>query len=162
MIDFLRAVNFFSHPRHTNGNLHMALGDRRSVRITAGSVLGCARGRHPRVGLAVRCGDLALSPKNMPFCTFFTCSQNSSSLRNKRPGFSGRPHCKGVAIGVARRGPRRSGERALRVPPYTKMASFSLIPKVFRPCLSKPSYYGAPQWALIWSASAKRPAYIAP
>ena len=29
----------------------------------------------------------------------------------------GRPHCKGVAIGVARRGARRSGERTLRVPP---------------------------------------------
>ena len=39
------------------------------------------------------------------------------SLRNKRPGLSGRPHCKGVAIGVARRGVRRSGERTLRVPP---------------------------------------------
>ena len=41
----------------------------------------------------------------------------TSSLRNKRPGLSGRPHCKGVAIGVARRGARRSGERTLRVPP---------------------------------------------
>ena len=40
-----------------------------------------------------------------------------SSLRNKRPGLSGRPPCKGVAIGVARRGARRSGERTLRVPP---------------------------------------------
>ena len=30
-----------------------------------------ARGRHPWLGLAVRCGDLALSLKNMPFCTFF-------------------------------------------------------------------------------------------
>ena len=55
----------------------MALGDRRSELITAGSALGCARGRHPRLGLAVRCGDLALSQKNMPFCTFFTCSQNT-------------------------------------------------------------------------------------
>ena len=36
---------------------------------------------------------------------------------NKRPGLSGRPPCKGVAIGVARRGGRLSGERALRVPP---------------------------------------------
>ena len=41
----------------------------------------------------------------------------SSSLRNKRPGLSGRPHCKGMAIGVARRGACRSGERTLRIPP---------------------------------------------
>ena len=40
-----------------------------------------------------------------------------SSLRNKRPDLSGRPHCKGVAIGVARRGARRGGERTLRIPP---------------------------------------------
>ena len=39
------------------------------------------------------------------------------SLRNKRPNLSGRPHCRGVAIGVARRGARRSGERTLRIPP---------------------------------------------
>ena len=38
-----------------------------------------------------------------------------SSLRNKRPGLSGRPPCKGVAIGVARRGARRSGEHTLRI-----------------------------------------------
>ena len=36
---------------------------------------------------------------------------------NKRSDLSGRPHCKGVAIGVARRGARRSGERTLRIPP---------------------------------------------
>ena len=29
----------------------------------------------------------------------------------------GRPHCKGMAIEVARRGARRSGERTLRIPP---------------------------------------------
>ena len=56
-----------THPYHTNGNSHMALGDRRSEITTARSALGCARGRHPRLGLAVRCGDLALSQKNMPF-----------------------------------------------------------------------------------------------
>ena len=68
----------FKHPHHSNGNSHMALGDRRSERSTAGSALGCARGRHSRLGLAVRCGDLALSSlTNMPFCTFFTCSQNT-------------------------------------------------------------------------------------
>ena len=39
------------------------------------------------------------------------------SLRNKRPGLWGRPPCKGVAIGVATRGARRSGERTLRIPP---------------------------------------------
>ena len=49
----------------------MALGDRRSEMITAGSALGCARGRHPRLGFAVRCGDLTLQRKNMPFWTFF-------------------------------------------------------------------------------------------
>ena len=49
----------------------MALGDLRSEMITAGSALGCARGRHPRLGLAVRCGDLTLYRKNMPFWTFF-------------------------------------------------------------------------------------------
>ena len=64
----------------------MALGDRRSEITTAGNALGCARGRHPRLGLAVRCGDLALSLKkhhafytlwsfwsllaNMPFWSF--------------------------------------------------------------------------------------------
>ena len=35
----------------------------------------------------------------------------------KGPGLLGRPHCKGMAIGVARRGARRSGERTLRIPP---------------------------------------------
>ena len=50
--------------------------------------------KQSRLGLAVRCGDLALSRRDMPFlcvhfCAFFTCSQNSS-LRNKRPGLSGR------------------------------------------------------------------------
>ena len=39
-----------------------------------------------------------------------------SSLRNKRPGLSGRPPCKGVAIGVARRRARLGGERTLRIP----------------------------------------------
>ena len=54
----------------------MALGDRRSESTTAGSALGCARGRHSRLGLAVRCGHLTLQRKNMPFWTFFfTCSQ---------------------------------------------------------------------------------------
>ena len=42
-----------------------------------------------------------------------------SSLRSKRPGLSGRPPCKGVvAMGVARRVARLSGERTLRVPPF--------------------------------------------
>ena len=49
-----------THPRHSNGNSHMALGDRRSEMTTAGSALGCARGGHPRLGLAVRCSDLTL------------------------------------------------------------------------------------------------------
>ena len=38
-------------------------------------------------------------------------------LRNKRPGLSGQPPCKGVAIWVARKGGRLSGERTLRIPP---------------------------------------------
>ena len=49
----------------------MALGDRRSERTTAGSALGCARARHPRLGLAVRYGDLALSLKNIHFFVRF-------------------------------------------------------------------------------------------
>ena len=34
-----------THSQHSNGNSHMALGDRRSARITAGSALGCAIGK---------------------------------------------------------------------------------------------------------------------
>ena len=55
------------HPRHPNETSNMALGDRRSERITAESPPGCARGRHPRLGLAVRCGDLTLSQKKHAF-----------------------------------------------------------------------------------------------
>ena len=43
--------------------------------------------------------------------TAATAISGSREKLNKRPGLLGRPHCKGVAIGVARRGPRRSGER---------------------------------------------------
>ena len=63
-----------AHPRHSNGNSHMALGDRRSELTTAGSALGCARGRHPRLGLAVRCGDLAKKvplKKHTFLCVFY-------------------------------------------------------------------------------------------
>ena len=67
-----------SHPQHSNGNSHMALGDRRSESTTAGSALGCARGRQPRLGLAVRCGDLTLhKEKTCLFGRFFTCRQNT-------------------------------------------------------------------------------------
>ena len=69
-------------------------------------------------GWVWRC-DAAISRYKEKMCLFgrfFTCSQNSS-LRNKRPDLSGRPPCKGVAIGVARRGGRLGGERTLRVPP---------------------------------------------
>ena len=59
------------HPRHSNGNSYMALADRRSESTTAGSALGCASGRQPKLGLTVRCGDLALERKNMPFWAFF-------------------------------------------------------------------------------------------
>ena len=41
----------------------------------------------------------------------------------KRPDLSGQPHCKGVAIGVASRGARRSGERTLRIPLYAVFQS---------------------------------------
>ena len=50
------------------------------------------------------------------FC-FLPFFRNCCSLRNKRPDLSGRPPCKGVAMGVARRGGRLGGERTLRVPP---------------------------------------------
>ena len=54
-------ITDLAHPQYSNGNSHMALGDRRSEMTTAESALGCARVRQPRLGLAVRCGDLALS-----------------------------------------------------------------------------------------------------
>ena len=60
---------------------------------------------------------------------------------NKRPGLSGRPHCKGVAIGVARRGGRRSGERTLRIPPRAVFQSATPADRtsrrsfVGRPCV---------------------------
>ena len=64
----------------------MALGDRqvdrRSENITAGSAIGGARGRQPRLGLAVRCGDLALYRKNMPFWTFFSRAAKISKYQN--------------------------------------------------------------------------------
>ena len=44
-------------------------------------------------------------------------STSNSSLRNKRSGLSGRPPCKDVAIGVARRGAHLDGERTLCTPP---------------------------------------------
>ena len=37
------------------------------------------------------------------------------SLRNKRPGLSGRPPCKGVAMGVARKGCRANNSAILKV-----------------------------------------------
>ena len=66
-----RAKPHTTDPRHPNGNSNVALGDRRSFTTTAGGALGCARGRHSRLGLAVRCGDLTLQIKNMPFWAFF-------------------------------------------------------------------------------------------
>ena len=61
-----------------------------------------------------RCVGICDAPRD----TGLILSGSSSSLRNKRPGLSRRPPCKGVAIGVARRGARRSsGERTLRIPP---------------------------------------------
>ena len=88
------------------GYSHMALGDRRSERIAARSALGCARGRHPRLGLAVRCGDLALSQKKHAFLYVFHVQ-----------------------------------------PKHPNDVMFVNI-KGFRPCLSKKSSYGAPQWTL--------------
>ena len=69
-------ANSARHPQHSNGNSNMALGDRRSETTTAGGALGCARGRHPRLGLAVRCGDL----------TLFTHATYAHAT-NGRPGF---------------------------------------------------------------------------
>ena len=57
------------------------------------------------------------SPTGHTPCDRCWHAQFSSSLRNKRPDLSGWPPCKGVAIGVARREARRSGERTLRAPP---------------------------------------------
>ena len=54
---------------------------------------------------------------SLSLTVFFSLSRQGGSLRNKRPDLSGRPPCKGVAIGAARRGGRLGGERALRVPP---------------------------------------------
>ena len=60
-------------------------------------------------------------PRHLPISASFInrkqskTVENSSSLRNKRPGLSGRPPCKGVAIGIARRGTRLGGERTLRI-----------------------------------------------
>ena len=42
-------------------------------------------------------------------------------FNNKRPDLSGRPPCKGVAIGVARKGGHLSGERTLRVPSFCSL-----------------------------------------
>ena len=67
--------HFSSHPRHSNGNSHMALGDRRSETTTAGSALGCARGRTP--GWVWRC-DAATSRYKEKYAFLdvsFTCSQ---------------------------------------------------------------------------------------
>ena len=56
-----RPTNERGHPQHSNGNSHMALGDRRSENTTTGSARGCSRGRQPRLGL--RC-DAAISRYN--------------------------------------------------------------------------------------------------
>ena len=71
-----------------------------------------------------------------------------SSLR-KRPGLLGRPNCKGVAIGVARRGVRRSGERTLRIPPSCSLpVSHACRPHVAsfvrRSSVRRPARGGAP------------------
>ena len=54
----------------------MALGDRRSELITAGSALGCARGRHPRLGLAVQSGD----PNVFGLCALLSQANDYFSL----------------------------------------------------------------------------------
>ena len=53
-----------------------AIADLKPPPPGAPSALGCARGRRPRLGLAVRCGDLTLQRKICLFRRFFTCSQN--------------------------------------------------------------------------------------
>ena len=60
-----------AHSQHSNGNSHMALGHRRSDRITAGSALKCARGRHLRLGFggAMR-RSRAITKKHAFWCVF--------------------------------------------------------------------------------------------
>ena len=56
---------FYGHPPYTPSTRmeirtwRSAIADLRTENTTAGSALGCARERQPRLGLAVRCGDLA-------------------------------------------------------------------------------------------------------
>ena len=71
-------VRVFLHdPQHSNGNSHMALGDRRSELITAGSALGCAKGKAIPAGFggAMRRSH-AREKKTCLFGRFFTYSQN--------------------------------------------------------------------------------------
>ena len=95
----------------------------RSPHRTAKPSRGCLPLAHLRALPAVMVSDQR-SPSAM--CEFpfecLGCFHSSGggvcvrSLRNKRPDLSGRPPCKGMAIGVARRGGRLGGERTLRVP----------------------------------------------
>ena len=62
-------------------------------------------------------GDQSVVESLREFSYMFPPNMMVSSLGNKRPGLSGRPYCKGVAIGVARKGACRSGERTLRISP---------------------------------------------
>ena len=57
-----------------------------------------------------------IPPRPHQFCGRRFYPLSSSSLRMKRPDLSGRPPCKGMAIGVARTGARLGGERTLRDP----------------------------------------------
>ena len=77
------------HPQHSNGNSHIALGDRRSETTTAGSALGCARGRHPRLGLAVRYGGPALKrEKKYAFFVRFFHVKQAKKISKMTPFFS--------------------------------------------------------------------------
>ena len=80
-----------------------------------------------------------------------------SSLRNKRPGLWGRPSCKDVAIGVARIGARRSGERKLRIPPADRMSRRSSS-VVRAPCAGVRACLCAGVAQCAASSKGKRPA----
>ena len=119
----LKKVQTYSAPAH----LHQLWPERRGLELAPGFQLAFLLMRFPNFlfFLLMRLCD---APPLTPLCEsasgrdeagFRTgdLRRAASSLRNKRPGLSGRPPCKGVAIGVARRGARLGGERTLRTPP---------------------------------------------
>ena len=87
------AVWYVVHTRTWGGFSVIALVPRYLHAQNGGCVFRPTTRSRPRLGLlVVRCGDLALSQKNMPFYAFFTCSQNSKitpfSFISRDRGFS--------------------------------------------------------------------------